>query len=167
MVKEILLTQGAISLVSDEDADLAAYSWYVQRLKYALRLSHKDDRGIWVRQYLHRAVMEKVIGRALQRYESVDHIDRNGLNNTRENLRIVNQSQNCANRSLGINSKSGYKGVSWNAQLQKWCAYISFHRKKMHLGYFTSKHDAARAYNAKAIELQGIYANVNDVDERL
>lgn len=166
---QIPLGQGAAVLLSNEDADLTQYPWYPavrnERLAYAACWTHKDENGKWVRQFLHRMVMERVEGRKLDSREHVDHIDNNGLNNTRENLRIVNTSQNGANRRLSTRNKSGYKGVSWNTQTRKWCACIIFHRKKFHLGSFDNKHDAARAYNEKALELQGLYAKINAIDE--
>jgi hypothetical protein len=171
MVKQITLTRDGITLVSDEDADLESYSWYPQvargRLSYANRLNYSDDNGVLVHEALHRVIMGRLLGRPLRRGEYVDHIDGNGLNNVRENLRLANGSQNGSNRRMSARNKSGYKGVSWNAQQQTWCASVCVNYQKFYLGNFASKHDAARAYNAKAIELHGQYARLNVIDEGL
>lgn len=170
MVKEIPLTREGPAIVSDIDADLAVYTWHLSieayRLNYAIRY-RKDENGNHVRIRLHRGIMERVVGRTLGRYEEVDHIDNDGLNCARDNLRVVTPSQNMANRRLNRNNKSGYKGVSWKTNDQKWRVCLGFQCKKIHLGMFTDKHEAARAYNAKALELFGQYARLNVIDESL
>ena len=95
--------------------------------------------------------------------DHVDHHDGNGLNNTRENLRPCTHSQNHANAPLRADNTSGYKGVSWSKHLGKWEAYVTANQKKRNLGYFSVKEDAARAYNAAALELFGEFAKLNHV----
>lgn len=72
---------------------------------------------------------------------SIDHIDGNKLNNSLENLRVVNQQQNCFNRS-----RLNAKGYTWNKQTKKWQAYISIENKLKHLGCFIEEQDARNAY---------------------
>lgn len=171
MVKQIPVSQGETALVSDVDGDLIKHSWYLKvgsdRLKYAHRGNGKNEKGRWTNKALHREVMERIIGRTLRSDEDVDHIDGNGLNNARDNLRVTTASQNCANRRVNRDSKSGYKGVTWNEGHKKWEVSVCFHKRKFYLGSFTDKHEAARAYNAKAYELHGQYARLNMIDERL
>ena len=94
-----------------------------------------------------------------------DHINHNGLDNRRNNLRIVTTQHNNANQALSNTSKSGYKGVSWHKGAQRWRAYIRYDYKQRHIGHFTDKDEAARAYDAKAKELFGEYAYLNFPDE--
>lgn len=86
-----------------------------------------------------------------------DHIDRNGLNNTRENIRFVSQSDNCKNKSLNSKNSSGYAGVYWRKDKQKWRADITINRKKIHLGYFRDKKDAIHARIQAEIKYFGEY----------
>ena len=78
--------------------------------------------------------------------EVVDHINRNRLDNSLENLRIVTQSENVFNKSHQKNNKSGYRGVSWTSREQKWRAVISKNKKQKHIGYFENKDEAYAAY---------------------
>lgn len=67
------------------------------------------------------------------------------------------------NHSKQNSNTSGYIGVCWQAKNSKWNTYISKDRRRFHLGYFDDKIEAAKAYNAKAIELHGEYAVLNDL----
>ena len=96
---------------------------------------------------------------------TVDHINHNGLDNRKENLREVTQAQNQRNRRSNKNSSSQYKGVSWFKRDKKWHAQIKHKGKGIHLGYFTCEHQAALAYNKKALELWGEYALLNEVED--
>src|SRR5258706_9298731 len=77
----------------------------------------------------------------------IDHIDRNKYNNKIENLRPTTISLNGANRKINKTSKSGYKGVHWNNFVQHWVASIKKNKKRIYIGRFNKKEDAARAYN--------------------
>ena len=94
----------------------------------------------------------------------IDHIDRNKVNNQVTNLRWATQQQNMMNMTIRTGTSSQYKGVAYHKTKSKWCAYIMFDRKLLHIGLFANEEDAARAYNAKAIELFGEFANLNPVD---
>lgn len=101
----------------------------------------------------------------------VDHRDRNGLNNKRENLRIATQSQNMANTGLLKSNTSGYKGVYWHTCSKPWkCGWrmqIICKNKRYTKGPFKIKEDAARAYDKKALELFGEFAALNFPNEAL
>lgn len=75
----------------------------------------------------------------------VDHRNRNPQDNRWENLRDVTGRVNSQNVGRKKNNTSGYIGVSWDKKYQKWAAYLMLDRKKIHLGYFKSKEDAAEA----------------------
>ncbi len=107
-MKEIQLTKGKVTLVDDEDYEyLMKNSWCYQNPGYAARRKNKSI------ELMHRVIMKAKKG------EQVDHIDMNRLNNQKENLRIVNNSQNGMNKLVQNNSTSGYKGVSWRKERNK------------------------------------------------
>ncbi len=158
----IALTRGGyVAFVSECDAYLGRLSWTPDKHKlrrpvYATNISCR----IWpdghrIITSMHRLIMERMIGRPLARSEDVDHIDCNGLNNIRENLRIATRSQNkqnvikvrTANRA---NASSIYKGVSWNAKGGFWCAFITINGKSTYLGRTHNEIEAARLYDAAA-----------------
>lgn len=89
------------------------------------------------------------------------HRDCDGLNNQRYNLRLATHLQNCHNKAIGPRNTSGYKGVVWDKGCQKWRAQLHSNGKNYYLGLFVCKEAAARAYDAKAIELFGEFAHTN------
>lgn len=95
--------------------------------------------------------------------DQIDHINHVRDDNRWSNLRECTNAQNGANASKSKNNTSGYKGVSWNNGINKWTTQIMFNYKKIHLGCFHCKHEAALAYNAKALELHGEFACLNEV----
>lgn len=108
---------------------------------------------------MNRFIMDALPG------EKIDHIDGNSMNNACDNLRRATTSQNNFNqRGPKYNSKSGYKGVYWHKGGQKWAAECVYNHKKHYLGLFEDVKAAARAYNAKAIELDPEFAYPNDID---
>lgn len=146
-------------LIDKQDEDLlAAYSWHVNS-GYVVRTGLRPERN---RYALHNAIYERVIERALLPGELVDHKDINPLNNRRDNLRLVDQTLNNANRNIGRNNKTGYKGVSLYAG--KYKAQATKNGEIFYLGLFTNPVEAARAYNEKAFELFGEFARLNDID---
>lgn len=94
-----------------------------------------------------------------------DHINHNGLDNRKENLRFATYGQNATNTRSRKNSSSQYLGVCWDKKSQKWRAVVSHNGRGYHRGFFTCEHQAALAYNKKAIELHGEYANLNVVPQ--
>lgn len=91
----------------------------------------------------------------------VDHIDGNGLNNQRHNLRLVSNSQNCANNKRPLPA-SGFRGVSWRTSTRKWHARIIHNSQHIHLGFFENAQLAAEAWNKAASELRGEFAILNE-----
>ncbi|AZF89947.1 hypothetical protein [Methanosarcina virus MetMV] len=143
--------------VSDEDyVDLNQYRWGVQRGKntdYAKRGKSVEGRILHI--FMHRVVLERKLGRLLLSGEFTDHIDHNGLNNQRDNIRVASKSQNEMNKHLSIDSSSGCKGVCWYKERKKWRSCIRFEGKQIHLGYFDNKELASQTYQTKAKKLFG------------
>lgn len=110
---------------------------------------------------LHRLILDA------ERGQIVDHIDGNGLNNQRANLRIASPSVNAINRRKTKVLSSRFKGVCKTTQSPhgKYAAYISINYRKTHLGYFTDEIDAALAYNIAATDAWGADAVLNEIPE--
>ena len=83
----------------------------------------------------------------------IDHIDINPLNNKIENLRVVNNSQNCRNKKKKENCSSKYRGVCWEKRNSKWKAAICINSKVKHLGYFINEEEANECYKKAHDEL--------------
>lgn len=96
---------------------------------------------------------------------NVDHIDRDVCNNRKSNLRTCKKSANVLNVGVRTDNTSGYKGVSFNTEQQKWIARIQVDSKRHMLGYFISKELAALAYNLAAVEYHGEFAYINDIGD--
>lgn len=157
MAKELSLSRGrAVALVDDDDfAVLSKRKWTYSPLGYAYTCTMKNYKK--TTHYLHRVIMEADKG------QIVDHINGNGLDNRRSNLRIGTQRQNLANIKMSPKNTSGYKGVIKGRK--KWIAQIYFRingkRNNIYIGAFDNPIDAAKAYDKKAIELHGEFARPN------
>lgn len=147
-MKTILLTQDKVAFVDDEDyAYLNQYKWYTQKTQgkfYARRRTGKD------KVYMHQELLSVSL---------VDHIDRDGLNNQRYNLRESNSKGNARNRGLSKSNTSGFKGVVWYKG--KWEARIRVDGKTLRLGSFDDPLLAAMLYDNTANELFGEFACTN------
>lgn len=122
---------------------------------------HVNLRGKWPRQ--HKLVWLMVHNEVP---EEIDHENLDATDNRPSNLRASTRVQNAANRTCSFrNNTSGYKGVSWHSKTGKWRACIGIDNKMKHIGVFDCRHDAARAYNAKAVEVFGTFAKLNVIVE--
>lgn len=157
MTKEIPLSQGKVALVDDADFDhLSQWKWHVRRQGeqwYASRNVHRAD-GRRTTLNMHRAIVDA--GEL-----EVDHIDGNGLNNVRANLRVCTPDQNKRNVLLRSVATGRFKGVTPRKSKGDWQARISINGKKKHLGVFADEIDAAKAYDAAARVHYGEYARLN------
>jgi len=107
--------------------------------------------------YMHRLIMGEPVGKL------VDHIDDDGLQNRRYNLRVANRSQNSQNTRPQQGTATGYKGV-WVVKQKdrvRYGARINYSGHRINLGVFDTPEQAARAYDLKAKELFGVYAQPN------
>ncbi|MCK4999579.1 MAG: HNH endonuclease [Anaerohalosphaera sp.] len=94
----------------------------------------------------------------------VDHIDHNGLNNTRKNLRLATPAQNARNQKPRKNKSSKYKGVCFHKRDKTYHARIYHNGKPIHIGCFKNEKDAAKAYDKKAKKLHKQFAFINFTD---
>lgn len=90
--------------------------------------------------------------------ELIDHIDGDKTNNRISNLRVASSVQNQGNSKKPHNNRSGIKGVSWNKKMQRWVAQIGMHKKRVYLGGFATKEEAAKAYADAAMARFGDFA---------
>jgi len=104
-------------------------------------------------------ILERIIGRNLEPGEMVDHIDGNGLNNRRANLRLANAMQNQANRGVQANNRSGFKGVSWSIRHKRWFAFATIDGKCVNLGGFDTPEAAHKIYAEFVRKHLGEFAN--------
>lgn len=88
----------------------------------------------------------------------VDHINRNPLDNRRDNLRICTQHDNCLNRSVYCNNTSGVQGVCWDKNTNKWKVQIMVNGKLTHIGGYNTLEEATEARRQAEIEYFGEFA---------
>lgn len=147
----ILLPRGHVLVVDDADAPFVRrFTWHA----IPARTTFYAQAGNHPNLTAHRLLLDPPPG------VLVDHVNRNGLDNRRANLRLCNQSQNKANRPAPRNNTSGFKGVS-RTRGGRFAAYITVDYRKRHLGTFATAHDAAFAYDVAALEAWGEFALLN------
>jgi hypothetical protein len=153
-MKEIQLTQGKVAYIDDDDFDrVSKYKWRAYKCRYTYyAITRYEHTPPYSQVSLHRFLMD------CDKDKVVDHIDGDGLNNQKSNLRIVSIQQNCSNRiNLMKNNTSGYRGVYWKLPHKRWNSCIRFKGKLFYIGNFNTPEEAARAYDKKAKELFGEY----------
>ena len=158
MIVRLKLNHGKSTVVDAEDAPiLRRYAWRAVRrhsLWYAAGVKYgpKGRRDV----YLHRLIAHA------RRGQTIDHLDGDGLNNRRRNLRKCSTKENIRNARIKPHS-SRFKGVYWSRHNREWRAQIGVNRRIITLGGFASETAAARAYNAAAVKHHGRFARLNEV----
>jgi hypothetical protein len=147
-MKEVQLSKGFVAIVDDEDFDeLNKRKWYAG--KCGNKIYARADIGPAAsrsRLFMHRIILD-VTDKKLK----VDHVNGNTLDNQKSNLRLASQKENIRNRNgTRIGNTSGYRGVWFHKINSKWIAEITVDNKKISLGSFSDKEDAARAFDKAA-----------------
>ena len=159
-MKQIPLTQGQFALVDDEDfEELNKFKWQAMKDRvtyYAVRTVYDRPNKKQYAVLMHRFILgltdPKIQG---------DHIDHNGLNNQRSNLRVATRKQNIRNSTGNKKAMSIYKGVTFYTKENKWVAQISINGKNKYLGIFTDEIEAAKKYDEMAKLHYGEFAYLN------
>lgn len=156
--RAITLTHGVIALVDDDVAEtIGRFSWYANnfggRRWYAVKTG--SDKVL-----MHKAILPVANGM------DVDHRKHHPMSdllidNRRANLRESTRSQNMQNADIRTDNKSGFKGVTWDASRGKWSASLMLNYKRVALGRFDSKIEAALAYDRAAEQTFGEFAKTN------
>lgn len=151
----VSLTQGLFAVVDAGDVDaVSRFKWSVNVGSRGHRYAVALDGG--VRVWMHRLLTSAPDGMV------VDHIDGDGLNNRRENMRVCTQAQNAMNRT-SIRHPAGRKGLRYDPQSGHWAARVAISGKRPWLGTFETEAEARDAYNEAAQRLHGEFALLNDV----
>jgi len=160
-MKEILLKTGKIAIVDDEDFERAnKIKWGELRgvnTCYARALGMNSGKA--TADTLHRFILGNY-GNGLL----VDHINRNGLDNRKQNLRFCTQKENSRNQVGTKNSTSKFKGVCFDKNRNKWMSKIRVDYKTLFIGRFKNEIEAAKAYDkaAKIHFKEFAYLNFNE-----
>jgi hypothetical protein len=142
-------------VIDAEDVPLViGFNWTAlvgPRAVYACRTGPRPKKQ---KVLMHRLLMGDPEG--LQ----IDHIDGDGINNRRDNLRIATRSQNLCNQRLNARNKSGFKGVSWHSASAQWQSHIMLHGKSRNLGCFACPTAAHIAYAKASHALHGEFGRI-------
>lgn len=158
---ELPLSRGLVAIVDDDTpTEITSPKWTLQEAKGTYYANRNDKIGLrkYRKLYLHREILG-VTDPSIQ----VDHINHNGLDNRRENLRICTIQQNNMNCLSRCKSKR-FKGVFRSDGRRQWRAAIGFGGKQIHLGVYETEIEAAIAYNTAAVRLHREFAQLNDID---
>jgi hypothetical protein len=158
-MKEISLSKGKFALIDDEDFErVSQFKWTLQTGRttyYAARNDTSSGKRKYI--YLHRFILDLT-----DRKLMVDHINGNGLDNRRENLRVCTNGQNQRNKSKASHSTQLYKGVRRRRTLQnRYEARIRVDGQDIYLGRYDTPEEAAIAYDNSAIKYFGEFAKLN------
>jgi hypothetical protein len=167
--KKIELRNGGHVIVDSEDYEqLSAYAWRRDdhtrpngsSVSYATRFTKKDN-GNHTRVYMHRQIMDTPKGTL------TDHINHDGLDNRRANLRFCNHTQNQNNARPQKGRSSKWRGVTYYKKNRKFLSSLIYNKKRYYLGMNRSEGTMAMIWNAKAMELFGEFAYQNISDSKI
>jgi hypothetical protein len=161
-VRLIPVGHGKYAIVDADDYDrLSKYKWRLStngHAFYAYRYASTRGGKKKHRILMHHEIIDIPEGMVC------DHMNHNGLNNRKPNLRSATSSQNNCNTRKGAKTTSRYRGVTQDARSNKWRARINANGREIYLGVFDDKVDAAKAYDAAAKKHHGEFAVLNFPD---
>jgi len=147
---------------TQDHALISSFTWHLERRTvnniYATSFTYDASSKTTTMVKMHRLIL----GLDNPKIQ-VDHINGDGLDNRRKNLRITGYNGNSKNRRIYLSNTSGFKGVSFHKRDKKYQAYIALNGIQHNLGYFNSAMSAAKAYNVAAIKHHGEFARLNKV----
>lgn len=150
-MRRIKLTHGAYAFIDDEDFNkLSKNRWHLTVGGY-VRSAQTGNNSKKI--LMHREIMGAKKG------QFIDHINGNPLDNRKENLRFCTHAENRLNNKMPITNSTGFKGIYF--QDNKWTVRIKVRHKQIYLGRYSSKLDAAKAYQLAAHNLLGAFARGN------
>lgn len=158
--------RGKFAIIDADDfRSLAIYHWIghtdgsCYTIFYA-GVNARTGKGLYQRTLMHRLIMQPSGGLV------VDHINGDKLDNRKANLRVCTIGDNTRHQlRRRSDNTSGYRGVKKGKTPGTWDAEITINYKVVYLGRYRSKHDAARAYNKKVVEVRGEFANPNVIED--
>lgn len=166
MPKEIILTNNQMTALVDDDMYeiLSKYKWHLNHNGYVRCNDNMMSRKMKTRR-LHRIIhiLKNSLNTLSQSIE-IDHIDNNPLNNLTSNLRVSSRVDNSRNRRNNVGSLVEYKGVTYDKYRNKYLANITIDSKKIYIGSFDCKKEAAMEYNKMALLHFGQFAYLNEVN---
>lgn len=155
------LTQGRSAFIDDDFARVVgAFRWYAMRIGQTFYAVSRVDEQSNRYTYLHHFIFE-LLGIDIPEGMTVDHADRDGLNNRLDNLRLATQTQQNWNQSKRANNKSGYIGVSFHKTSRKWVACACLNGTNRNLGYFDDPISAAIVRDEFIKKHRGDFAVLN------
>lgn len=146
-------------LIDSEDYELISkYKWHVHKWRYVFYVqAWTNINGKGKTLLMHKLIL------GAKRKEIVDHIDGNGLNNQKTNLRICTNTQNCWNQRIAKNNTTGFKGVTFVKATKRYRARIRVNSKLILVGDFKTAQEAGEAYNWAALNHYGDFARLNPI----
>ena len=162
-MRKIPISQGKYALVDDKDFEwLNQWKWFVCKNGQMMYV-HRNERNESIKEKrkqitvsMHRSIMKTPKGM------DTDHINGDGLDNRRSNLRICTHAENTKNKRKTYGT-SRYKGVHWCKHNKRWYSYITHNKKQTFVGSFNNERSGAIAYNKAAKKYHGIFAKLNKI----